>query len=326
MRVAIAVAVVLVALGSGSAAAQRDSAPKLVYATAINDPGEKQRIWSANADGSNAVALALGSNPELSPDGRWIAFTRLKSLMLIPSVGGRVRTMYAISGKRAFVYDSVWGPNSKQLVAYAWDGHDNHLVLVDVATDHQTEFARGNVDSPTISPNSARVAYVADQNLFVYNIASRRTIQLTRGGVSLDPHWGPFWIAYAKPQRRATGDIWLIRGGGGANHQLTHTHAGIWPDAWSADGKRLLADNPAIHNGRLWAVDVATGQARDLTGWVGDLFAQGLSRDGTLILAAIGCGGMPGPRGLLETLPFGGGRPTVIAGGQEGPCRGSWNS
>jgi hypothetical protein len=40
------------------------------------------------------------------------------------------------------------------------------------------------------------------------------------------------------------------------------------------------------------------------------------------ILAGIGCGGRPSAVGLLETLPFAGGKVTVIA---RGPCRGSWN-
>jgi hypothetical protein len=35
-----------------------------------------------------------------------------------------------------------------------------------------------------------------------------------------------------------------------------------------------------MHNGRLWAVELPSGHARRLTRWVGDLFPQGLSRDG----------------------------------------------
>jgi len=55
---------------------------------------------------------------------------------------------------------------------------------------------------------------------------------------------------------------------------------------------------------------------------VGDLFAQGLSRNGRVVLAAIGCGGTASAYGLIETIPFAGGRPTVIV---RGPCRASSN-
>jgi Tol biopolymer transport system component len=118
------------------------------------------------------------------------------------------------------------------------------------------------------------------------------------------------------------GDVWLLDLHTGRSRRLTHTGAGIYPVAWSSDGTRLLAANPATHNGRLWAVDVRTGRARDLTGWVGDLFPQGLSRNGKTILAAIGCGGTISPFGIVETLPFAGGRAHVIV---RGPCRASWN-
>jgi hypothetical protein len=78
-----------------------------------------------------------------------------------------------------------------------------------------------------------------------------------------------------------------------------------------------------MHNGKLYAVDTTTGTTRALTDFVGDLYAQGLSRDGKTVLAAIGCGGMTSPFGLVETIPFAGGKPTVIA---RGPCRASWNA
>ena len=119
---------------------------------------------------------------------------------------------------------------------------------------------------------------------------------------------GPNGIAFERH-----GDVWLTDEDGGDIHQLTHTRAGIYPAAWSSDIIRLLAAYPAMHNGKLYSVNVPTGAAKDLTGFVGDLYAQGLSRNGTTILAAIGCGGTQSPFGRVETIPFAGGRPTVIA-------------
>jgi hypothetical protein len=49
---------------------------------------------------------------------------------------------------------------------------------------------------------------------------------------------------------------------------------------------------------------------------------MGLSRDGKTVLAARGCGELATPFGLVETIPFGGGSPTVIV---KGPCAASWN-
>jgi hypothetical protein len=47
-----------------------------------------------------------------------------------------------------------------------------------------------------------------------------------------------------------------------------------------------------------------------------------LSSDGKTVLASVGCGGMVSPYGYVETIPFTGGKPHVIA---RGPCRASWN-
>jgi Tol biopolymer transport system component len=144
------------------------------------------------------------------------------------------------------------------------------------------------------------------------------------------PLWGPTGIAFQRDGNApgdvcgaCHGDVWLMHADGSSQRRLTGTGAGIYPAAWSADGAHLLAAYPAMHNGALYAVDVKAGHTRRLTRLVGELFAQGLSRDGQTVLAAIGCGGAAGPDGVLETLPFSGGKPTIIV---RGPCRGSWNA
>ena len=85
----------------------------------------------------------------------------------------------------------------------------------------------------------------------------------------------------------------------------------------------MLAAYPATNNGKLYAVNVATGRARALTPFVGDLNAEGLSRNGNTVLAAIGCGELMTIRGIVETIPFSGGPPTTIV---RGPCRASWDA
>jgi hypothetical protein len=65
------------------------------------------------------------------------------------------------------------------------------------------------------------------------------------------------------------------------------------------------------------------GTTRTLTPLLGGLVPQGLSRDGGTVLAAFGCGHNPGSTGALETIPFAGGPPTVIA---RRVCGGDWNA
>jgi Tol biopolymer transport system component len=308
---------------------------RLTYAE-VSSPrdieGAHASIWVANADGSRRVRLTTGAQPALSPDGRWIAFLQQRRasvrLDLIPAGGGPVQRLGVLAGAHAVISGLTWAPNSRLLAVYEYDRGTGDLAVVDARTGDRTVFERSGhlegPEDPSFSPASSEVAYdtasPSGGDIFVYDLRTRQTRQLTHDRRATDPVWGPSWIAYAEPGRR--GDVWLMRSSGADKHRLTHTNADIWPAYWSTDGKHLLAANPAEHNGRLWAVDALSGRAHDLTGWIGDLFPQGLSRDGSTILAAIGCGGRLSPLGILETLPFAGGKPTVIA---KGPCRGSWN-
>jgi hypothetical protein len=194
-------------------------------------------------------------------------------------------------------------------------------------------------ENPSFSPDGRSLVYMrvifprgirreTSIDLEVFDLLSGHTQQITHNHESGFPVWGPKAIAYSVSIHTANGwhsDIWLIDGSGTHSHQLTHMSArasSLVPVSWSASGKQLLAENPPINNGRIWAIDVASGRAHAVTNWVGALRADGLSRDGRVILASIGCGGAPGMYGIVETIPFVGGTPRVIV---KGPCEASWN-
>jgi dipeptidyl aminopeptidase/acylaminoacyl peptidase len=182
----------------------------------------------------------------------------------------------------------------------------------------------------SFSPDGSTLAFQhstgSGSDIYTVRRTSGVIHRLTDDHRSAFPLWGPGGIAFERfgPDRcmNCHGDVWVMDERGSNLRQLTHTRAGIYPAAWSANGRHLLAAYPATHNGRLYAVDAASATARPLTPFVGDLFAQGLSRDGRTVLAAIGCGGLATPYGLVETIPFAGGHPTVIV---RGPCRASSN-
>jgi dipeptidyl aminopeptidase/acylaminoacyl peptidase len=315
MRRALLVVAVLAAGCGGHAAIH---GPQLVYAVPTSFSGSHAWIWRARPDGTHRVRLTRGHGPQLSPNGRLVAYTRSpRELWVVPTSGGKPRLLRRA---RTFINGFVWSPTSHELVTV-----ERSLVLVDVETDRARLFGRAGGD-PSFSPDGSGIAFDRiDQtggDLDLFDTRTGRTRKLTSDHASFLPVWGPRGIAFNRDGFVRGGDVWLLDPGRGRARRLTHTDAGIYPIAWSADGRRLLAANPATHNGRLWAVDVRTGRARDLTGWVGDLFPQGLSRNGKTILAAIGCGGLISPFGVVETLPFAGGRAHVIV---RGPCRASWN-
>jgi len=294
-------------------------------------------IWRAAPDGSHPRKLVLGYEPSVSPDGRWIAYlhrgqqkiapgttTGRDSLWMIPASGGAPRKL---GRDERWISILDWSSDSKHLLIYDQKG----LLNVDAGRGTMTLLARTSrtvgIETASFSPDGRHVAF--DRSLgnsidiFVVPSSGGSPRQLTHDHSSFAPLWGPSAIAYCHCVGNTSGDIWLMSGDGSRQRRLTRTNAAIFPAAWSRDGRRLLADNPATHNGKLWAVDVPSGKATALTRWIGDLFPQGVSPDGKTVYAAIGCGGLVSPFGVLETIPFAGGPPKVIV---RGPCRGSWSS
>jgi Tol biopolymer transport system component len=324
------------AVAGAAAVALHDRAdrPVLVYAEASAFPQlDVHTISRADTSGRRRHALLAGDSPHLSPDGRLVAFARwtesprTADVLVVPIGGGPPRVLEHLTESRAWTNNTpAWAPDSRHLVAVEAAG----LVVLDAKTGSRRIVvgpvgADVAIESPSFSPDSRRIAYAlvdrTGADVWTVSASGGRPRRLTHGGRSAQPLWGPKTIAFARGGSR--GDVWAVAADGTGLRRLTHTDAGIYPAYFSSDGTRLLAANPAMHNGRLWAVDTRTGAARDVTGWRGDLFAQGLSRDGKTILAGVGCGGTASPYGVVETLPFAGGKPRVVV---RGPCRATWDA
>jgi hypothetical protein len=307
------------ACAAASAATAKPVRNVLVYAKADSTATQfdSEHIWRARVDGSHPKLVGAGEDPAVSPDGRWIAFGRGARVVVVPSASGMPRTVYRLhKGQPSLAGRPLWAPNSRTF------GVLDSVGLVLLHPGRKTTTVLPSNDGFDFSPDSRRIVYEARGNLYVVSASGGKRQQLTDGHKSYGPVWGKAGIAFVRFTHSAHGDVWLSDGHPGHARQLTHTSAGFWPAYFSADGTKLLAANPATHNGRLWAVAVATGKARPLTPWVGDLVPQGLGGDGKAVLAAVGCGGMPSLVGYVETIPFRGGKPHVIA---RGPCRASWN-
>lgn len=300
----------------------------LVYAKPVGTMffAGREVIYVASPAAGHPRRLAVGASPLLSPNGNMVAYVggptdRPTGVRVIGALGGPPRVV-GIQGEPI-----AWSPDSRLLAVQGTHG----LAIVDARTLRATPIrlpeASGNF---SFSPDGTMLVFQhstgAGSDIYTVRRTDGAIQRLTDDRRSGYPLWGPTGIAFERfgPDRCANcrGDVWVMNADGGDQHQLTHTHAGIYPAAWSADGRRLLAAYPATHNGKLYAVDVSSGAARPLTPFVGDLYAQGLSRDGRTVLAAIGCGGTVSPYGIVETIPFAGGAPTVIV---RGPCRASSN-
>jgi Tol biopolymer transport system component len=329
MRRRLILAVVVAAALAASVLALALSEGSSIKRSLVYEAGGS--IWRANLDGSHPVRLASGTNPQISPDGRLVASTRVSpasGIFVIPAGGGKAEV---IKGLAAGNLNLVWAPNSRLLAVGADDG----LHVVDVRSGAQKFIAKASIAySSVFSPDSRSLVYELPErngssDLHVVNLESDKTRRLTRLGDATLAVWGPKEIAFS-----SNGEIWLIEGNG---KQLRQLGQGLIvgasygaPAGLSADGKLLLAVAPIqtamgpTLPGGFKAIAVPSGKVR-FSGAKGDLLL-GLSRDGQVALASSCVYTFLGNRvsgGGIETISLDGDRPRMLV---RGACFASWNA
>ncbi len=319
----VVVATLVVAATAGATATH---APLLAYSIGKKDPNHTGVVYLARPNGSDPRRYGSGNMPMLSADGSQVAFTLgvygRPQTLVVGSTAGPSRQRFMLPARSEL---AGWaGPSvvidaagTGLLVRGPSDPGVRAIVPATIDGDRTPLYAGPSPDGQQLLV----LGYgLTGSDLFVVDVADGTIHQLTTDGSVLDAAWGPQGIAFG--DGGVHGDIWMIQPDGSGLHQLTQAHAGIVPIAFDAAGDRLLAANLPLNNGRLWAVDVASGAARALTRWEGDLFALSISRDGKTVYADLGCGETVGGVGELESFPFAGGPPRVFA---RGACSGSWS-
>ena len=209
-------------------------------------------LWSVPRAGGKAIQLTSGSGrdlyPRVSPDCRWIAYTRIGPLgtdvWVISAAGGAARrlTFHGGEGKDNIVV--TWTPDSKSVVYLTKHNEWNQVVnaMYQVAVDGGLPRAMPIDDSvglATFSPDGRSIAYnrilaqygnwkrynggMARQ-VYTYNLTSRKLDQVTHwSGTNASPMWYGRRIYYLSDQgndRRA--NIWVYDQDLKQSRQVTH--------------------------------------------------------------------------------------------------------
>ena len=303
--------------------------------------------WVARDDGRAAHRLASGSSPKISPDGRLVAYLTTgplgtQRLMLVAATGGGSRLLL-----RDFLLDIGWSPDGKRIAAVEQtpttrtNPGARTIVTIDVATSRVHPIAPASVPLATsFSPTGSQLAYTrvmstnpSRDDIYRQPATGGRAVRLTHDGHSAWPVWGRNWIAFVRQSAPSPRDhipkqnIYLVKPTGAGLHRLTHVTIGermfgFTPTAWSANGRRLIAEFNGIGTDYVVTVDPRTGAVPRVGEPSGGTAGHGvtgaaLSRDGTTIL---GVQGHTTPS--VVTLPYDGGRPRVLARDAIGA---SWN-
>jgi dipeptidyl aminopeptidase/acylaminoacyl peptidase len=271
--------------------------------------GTSAAVIAAPADGPNSrftgsdlFSLASASDPQISPDGRWVAYVRRSndimtdrarsSIWLIDAVSGDQRPLVAGSGNHM---SPRWSPDGKRLAYYSTAEGGAPQLFVRWMDTGQSARITGLPDSPqgiSWSPDGRRIAYL---------------MTVPDDGAKLGSAlFKPEGAEWAKPleiidkvtYRTDTGGylkpgfdhIFVVDALGGAPRQLTF---GAYHDGnpeWTRDGHAILfsavrkPDWEMIANdSEVYRLDIDSGSVRALTDRRGPDNAPTVSPDGRLI-------------------------------------------
>jgi hypothetical protein len=309
--------------------------------------GADHLVWLADANGKHARPLGSGDGPVVSPDGETVAASLPAPAgtgLVLYSVGGGAPRDFFSAGKVDAV-PQAWSPDSRYLAvalssASPGSTADAGLAIVDRDTGGVRVIARGQVSGASFAPSGPdRLVYAlagsaaisARFNLFVSAVDGSGRVQITRGGRSLNPIWGPNAIAFDRERLRRHGapayQIWLIAPDGTAVRRLTQMRVpllqnGPVPIGFSADGSRLLARYDGLNRSQAWTIAIGSPWVRELKVDGQSVTPGGLSRDGATVLVDRGAFLNPPAAGTVESVPFFGGRATVVMSHSAAP---NWN-
>jgi len=317
----------------GAAFALLAAAPahaRLVY---VKGGSGEEGVYVARDDGTQAHKVGNGRAPIVSPDGRWVAW-------IAPGNPEQIKMRLADRSRKArvvessaFIGDLRFSPDSKSLGLVV----GTRLWVYDIHDREAVRAAAGNIRGLSFSPDSKSVVfgtsgrnagYDAPADLYSRRIGAKRAFRITRDRKSLNPVWAPRGIIHDRQRTRA-GDVpsynlFEVHPDGGSLRRITFLRipslvSGLVPLELSADGKRLLAQFVGQDITLGFRVNMTSGRAHALgdfseTGFV----AADLSANGRTVLGYTG-GADPNNRHSVVTMPYSGGRPTVLVRGAFDP-------
>lgn len=294
-------------------------------------------IWLARDDGRGAHRLAFGSSPKISSDGRLVAYAGGQGLMLVSAAGGRARLLL-----RGTLAPIGWSPDRKRIAAVEQtpttrtNPGSETFVTIDVASGRVYQIAPAGVPelwAMSFSPDGSQLAYTrmasanpSRDDIYRAPATGGRSVRLTHDGQSMWPVWGPSWMVFIRQSAPSPRDhipkqnLYLVKSSGASLHRLTNVTIGdqmfgFTPIAWSANGRRLIAEFNGVGTDYVVTVDPRTGAVHRVGKPTGGTAGHGvsgtaLSHDGAAILGVQDAiTAIPS----VVTLPYQGGRPRVLA-------------
>lgn len=242
---------------------------KIAYTVATGGNPDQRAIYIADADGTNARAIIeFGLWPSLSPDGKQIAYYRIREegIYVANSDGSAARRI--VTGETCC---PQWSPDGKRLMYLQGKLKlgDVKIIIINPDGSGKDEVVAGF--SPAWAPDGNRIVYTACQpgttqcGLHIFDLRTQRATMITRDD-GKTPHWSPRGdkIVYHADSGQGATNLFVINPDGSNRTQVTFGRGNTGQAVWSLDGNSIFYRSD--QDGRVWGIFVmrADGGARRL--------------------------------------------------------------
>ncbi len=221
----------------------------------VGDNGTSS-LWVMNADGSARNALPAsegGSNPDVSPDGRMLAFDMGGDIYAMNADASRMVNLTGGEGNNTY---PAWSPDGSRIAfvrdrnIYVMnaDGSGTAVITDEAASYRDLVWARGG---------SELLAFEMSGDIYVINPDGSAQTNLTRSDArDEEPAWSPDGsrIAFASDQNAETFDIYVMSAEGRNITRLTTDPALDKSPAWSPDGSQIVFRTARDRNDELYVM------------------------------------------------------------------------
>jgi hypothetical protein len=341
VRTLIMTVAAMVVLAVPAVASSTASMPVIAYDSSASLASS---LYVTGPSGTHRVGT--GQSPSVAPDGLIVSGSALGSvgpaLTLYATTGNRSHSFFSDSNGRVIAYPLAWSRDSRYLAVRVSTGTVSRLVVIDTTTMRAKMIATGTIMNASFAPTGPdRLVYGWSStpppahpplspstdifNLYMVNPNGSDHTQLTTNGNSFHPLWTVNGIVYDLLTSRGavhtafTAQLWLLHDGHPT--QLNVTDPGLVPLAASSNANRVIADYVGADREDTIAIQLSPRRIRNLTAANPKARFAGISPDGRTLLLDVSRDTLPSDKGVVETVPFGGGKATRIASG----IQAAWN-
>lgn len=240
----------------------------------MNPDGSQQKRLTYLTIGEPAPIPSKCSQPAWSPDGRKIAFTSMLhghwNIFLMDANG---IDLIQLTDNPEGSHQPDWSPDGQKLAFVRGGGPFTDIYTINIETREEKRITSkyGPTGHPTWSPDGARIAFHSQEtkvyDICVVNADSTGYERITTSAYSnTQPAWSPdgqriVYVSDRPPQAKL---IYSINPDGTNETQITNEDEYYKP-GWSPDGKKLIYQIGSEDDGKIYVMDLSTGESVQLT-------------------------------------------------------------